>query len=365
MSIELRHISLGFEGEAGVRDISLPIESGEFLALVGPSGAGKTTLLRLIAGLLQPQTGQILINGRDVTHAPAKERNIGFVFQNYALFRHMSVADNIAFGLTVLPRSRRPSRAVIGRRVEELLHLVQVPELAGRMPDQLSGGQKQRIALARALATEPQTLLLDEPFGALDPLVRKDIRTWLRGVHRQLGLTSIFVTHDQGEAMEMADRVAVLRAGQLQQIDSPQHLEAHPETAFVHRFLGETVTFTAESRGSHLSLPELPHHPPLATALPDGKALLSVRPYHIRLTEGQLARVEDIALAGPFTRVVLSLQGRMVDVLLPPGAEVPERGSIHGLDVSLGHHFPDNHSADKLHIRTGTANLLHNFAEAA
>ena len=209
-----------------MRGIDLDVSKGEFLALVGPSGAGKTTLLRIIAGLKPNHSGDLRIGMRDVTHVPARARNIGFVFQNYALFAHMSVAENVAFGLRVRPRHRRPDRRAIAGRVRELLELVQVGDLAARRPAQLSGGQRQRVALARALAIEPELLLLDEPFGALDPLVRKEIRTWLRGLHDRLGLTSIMVTHDHGEAMEIADRIALLRDGALEQVGTPKNSSA-------------------------------------------------------------------------------------------------------------------------------------------
>ena len=219
--------------------MSLRAEPGEFLALLGPSGSGKTTLLRVIAGLETPDQGRVLLEGEDFLSLSARQRRVGMVFQHYALFRHMTVAKNIAFGLKVRPAAERPSKAEIASRVEQLLSLVQLDDLGGRYPAQLSGGQQQRVALARALAIEPRVLLLDEPFGALDAKVRKELRHWLRRVHDETGVTTIFVTHDQEEAMDLADRVAVLRQGRIEQIGSPEALDDRPASAFVFDFLGE------------------------------------------------------------------------------------------------------------------------------
>jgi sulfate transport system ATP-binding protein len=219
--------------------VSLRAEPGEFLALLGPSGSGKTTLLRVIAGLETPDRGSVLLEGEDFLALKPRERRVGMVFQHYALFRHMTVAKNIAFGLRVRPARERPSKQGIAERVERLLSLVQLEDLGGRYPAQLSGGQQQRVALARALAIEPRVLLLDEPFGALDAKVRKELRHWLRRVHDETGVTTIFVTHDQEEAMDLADRVAVLRAGQIEQIGAPDALAERPASAFVFDFLGD------------------------------------------------------------------------------------------------------------------------------
>ncbi len=210
MSIEIRNIRKNFGSFSALNDVSLDIPSGELVALLGPSGCGKTTLLRIIAGLENPDSGNILFHGTDATDRQVQEREVGFVFQHYALFRHMTVFENVAFGLRVRPKSTRPSEAEIKRRVHELLELVQLDWLADRYPPQLSGGQRQRIALARALAVEPKVLLLDEPFGALDAKVRKELRRWLRRLHDELHITSIFVTHDQEEALEVADKVVVI-----------------------------------------------------------------------------------------------------------------------------------------------------------
>ena len=221
--------------------MSLDIAPGELVALLGPSGSGKTTLLRVIAGLNPPDRGHVYFDGQDATDLPVQDRRVGFVFQNYALFKHMTVADNIAYGLKVRPRRLRPSRADIAARVTELLAFVQLDGLGGRYPAQLSGGQRQRVALARALAIEPRVLLLDEPFGALDARVRKDLRRWLREVHRETGLTTVFVTHDQDEAMELADRVVVLNEGRIEQIGAPAELYDAPASPFVLSFVGEAV----------------------------------------------------------------------------------------------------------------------------
>jgi sulfate transport system ATP-binding protein len=238
MSINVQNISKHFGSFHALDNISLDIESGELLALLGPSGCGKTTLLRIIAGLETADAGQIVIGGEDSTHVHVRERNVGFVFQHYALFRHMTVADNVAFGLRVKPRGQRPGEKQIQAKVHELLKLVQLDWLADRYPAQLSGGQRQRIALARALAVEPKVLLLDEPFGALDAQVRKELRRWLRRLHDELHVTSIFVTHDQEEALEVADRVVLMNHGRIEQVGSPRAVWEHPATPFVARFLG-------------------------------------------------------------------------------------------------------------------------------
>jgi sulfate/thiosulfate transport system ATP-binding protein len=238
MSIEIKNIKKGFGDFSALNDVSLQVPTGELVALLGPSGCGKTTLLRIIAGLETPDTGSIIFNGVDTTSTAVRERQVGFVFQHYALFRHMTVFENVAFGLRVRPRGTRPNEAEIKRRVHELLNLVQLDWLADRYPPQLSGGQRQRIALARALAVEPKVLLLDEPFGALDAKVRKDLRRWLRRLHDELHITSVFVTHDQEEALEVADTIVVMNQGNIEQIGSPQQVYDHPANPFVYEFLG-------------------------------------------------------------------------------------------------------------------------------
>ncbi|WP_052730227.1 sulfate ABC transporter ATP-binding protein [Sphingomonas sp. SRS2] len=237
MTITIDHISRRFGQFPALDGVSLDLPEGEFVALLGPSGSGKTTLLRIIAGLEYAEQGSISFGGEDVTEMPVQDRGIGFVFQQYALFRHMTVAKNIAFGLDVLPRKARPSKADIDARVEELLELVQLAGLGGRYPSQLSGGQRQRVALARALARNPRILLLDEPFGALDAKVRRELRKALRQIHGRLGITSIFVTHDREEAFALADRVAILNLGKIEQFAPPAEIERSPANAFVRDFI--------------------------------------------------------------------------------------------------------------------------------
>src|SRR5215468_549790 len=246
MSIELSHISKSFGTYKALRDVSLSINDGELVALLGPSGSGKTTLLRIIAGLDTPAAdtrARIRFHEEDVANRPAAQRRVGFVFQHYALFRHMSIFENVAFGMRVRPRAERPSKEAINSRVNELLGLVQLDGLGKRFPSQLSGGQRQRVALARALAVKPSVLLLDEPFGSLDARVRKDLRDWLRRLHAEVSVTTVLVTHDQEEAMEVADRVAVLDHGKVQQAGSPRELYEHPANAFVMSFVGPVNHF--------------------------------------------------------------------------------------------------------------------------
>ncbi len=239
MQVSIQNLNKSFGRTVVCDHLNLQIASGELVALLGPSGSGKTSLLRIIAGLELADSGAVHFDGQDVTWADARQRNIGFVFQHYALFGHMSVADNVAFGLSVLPASKRPPRKEIDARVQYLLDKVQLGNLGKRYPHQLSGGQRQRVALARALATQPRLLLLDEPFGALDAKVRKELRRWLRQIHHDMGVTSIFVTHDQDEAMEVADRVVVMNAGRIEQVGSPTEVYERPATPFVMEFLGD------------------------------------------------------------------------------------------------------------------------------
>ena len=243
MSIEVRNLTKSFGSFAALRDVSFTVHSGELVALLGPSGSGKTTLLRVIAGLEAPDTGSVLFDGDDATKRDPRERGVGFVFQHYALFRHMSVFENVAFGLRVRPRDQRPSEDEITRRVHELLGLVQLDYLGDRYPSQLSGGQRQRVALARARAVEPRVLLLDEPFGALDAKVRQELRRWLRRLHQEIHLTSVFVTHDQEEALELANRVVVMNEGRIEQDAPPGEVIEKPATPFVSNFLGNVNLF--------------------------------------------------------------------------------------------------------------------------
>jgi sulfate/thiosulfate transport system ATP-binding protein len=237
MSIEVQNVRKVFGTHAALKDVSLRIETGELMALLGPSGSGKTTLLRIIAGLELPDTGAVHLNGEDATQSTARDRQVGFVFQHYALFRHMTVFENIAFGLRVRPKFTRPPEREIRVRVLELLQLIQLDWLGDRYPSQLSGGQRQRVALARALAVEPRVLLLDEPFGALDAKVRRELREWLRRLHDDLHIASVFVTHDQEEALEVADRVAILSEGNIEQVGTPDEVYRRPANAFVREFL--------------------------------------------------------------------------------------------------------------------------------
>ena len=243
MSITIEKLNKHFGRFHALNNINLNVPTGKLVSLLGPSGCGKTTLLRIIAGLENADSGNILFDGQDVTLKHVRERKVGFVFQHYALFRHMNVFDNIAFGLTVLPKSERPSKEHIRAKVEELLQLVQLSHLAKSYPHQLSGGQRQRIALARALAVEPKLLLLDEPFGALDAKVRKELRKWLRDIHHELGVTSILVTHDQEEALEVSDEIVVMNHGKIEQVGTAESLYRQPQNAFVTEFLGETDAF--------------------------------------------------------------------------------------------------------------------------
>jgi sulfate transport system ATP-binding protein len=243
MSIEAQNVSKKFGRFTALDQVNLLIPSGELVALLGPSGSGKTTLLRIIAGLDFADSGTVRFDGEDISQRKARDRGVGFVFQHYALFRHMTVFENIAFGLRVRPRGLRPSKAQIRDKVQELLQLIQLRNLANRYPSQLSGGQRQRVALARALAVEPSVLLLDEPFGSLDAKVRLELRRWLRQLHDEAHITSLFVTHDQEEALEVADRVAVMNEGRIEQVGSPDEVYHHPVTPFVYNFLGNVNLF--------------------------------------------------------------------------------------------------------------------------
>jgi sulfate transport system ATP-binding protein len=341
VKVELRDLRKSFSPERAALDgVSLSIADGEFLALLGPSGSGKTTLLRVLAGLDFAEAGSILFDGRPMNAVPARERGIGFVFQHYALFRHMTVARNVAFGLEVRPRQRRPSAREIRARIAELLDLLGIGELGHRMPEQLSGGQRQRVALARALAIEPGLLLLDEPFGALDAQVRKSLRVWLRELHVRMGLTSVFVTHDQAEALEMADRVAVLRAGQIEQVDTPKQLYTHPATPFVHAFLGESARLACTVRDGLAWIDAVPLEPIPTTCAP-GPAFALIRPHEIGLLAGPgPAHVKSVHATGPMARVHLKLAGLDVEVLRQPDLWIPDVGETCGVDLSGARIYP-------------------------
>jgi sulfate transport system ATP-binding protein len=281
MSIAIRNVSKQFGDFHALRDASLDIESGELIALLGPSGCGKTTLLRIIAGLETADAGNILFSGEDTTEVHVRERQVGFVFQHYALFRHMTVFENVAFGLRVKPRGQRPSEAQISKKVHDLLKLVQLDWLADRFPAQLSGGQRQRIALARALAVEPKVLLLDEPFGALDAKVRKELRRWLRRLHDELHVTSIFVTHDQEEALEVADRVVLMNAGRVEQVGSPQQVWDHPASPFVYGFLGDVNMFRGRAHEGELHVEGMQIATPEHAGAQNARAFAYVRPHDL------------------------------------------------------------------------------------
>ena len=284
MSINVSHISKSFGSYQALRDVSVSINDGELVALLGPSGSGKTTLLRIIAGLDTPDGGngsRIRFHEEDVANRPAAERRVGFVFQHYALFRHMSVFDNVAFGLRVRPRRGRPKRETIVSRVNELLRLVQLDGLGRRFPSQLSGGQRQRVALARALAVEPRVLLLDEPFGALDAKVRQGLRAWLRRLHEEIHVTSILVTHDQEEALEVADRVVVMNQGRIEQIGTPEEVFHQPATQFVMEFLGQVNVFRGRVQGGKTVLGDMALELPHVFQKDHQSAMVYMRPHEL------------------------------------------------------------------------------------
>jgi sulfate transport system ATP-binding protein len=313
MSIEVRNIRKTFGSFVALDDVSLKVETGELVALLGMSGSGKTTLLRIISGLELPDSGSVHFHGSEATDLSVGDRRVGFVFQHYALFRHMSVFENVAFGLRVKPRASRPAEDYIKRRVHELLTLVQLDTMANRLPSQLSGGQRQRVALARALAVEPNVLLLDEPFGALDAKVRMELRRWLRRLHDELHITSVFVTHDQEEALELADRVVVMDAGKIEQIGTPAEVYHHPANPFVYKFLGNVNLFHGRVEDGHVMIDGNPmdieegHHRGEAKE----RATVYVRPHQLDLgleSNGGnefRATVVQINSAGPKVKVEL------------------------------------------------------------
>jgi len=335
LTVAVHDLHKRFGTFAALNGVTIDTRPGEFLALLGPSGSGKTTLLRIMAGLDFPDTGAVFFDGDDVGSVPARERQVGFVFQHYALFRHMSVADNIAFGLTVRPRRSRPGNDAIAARVAELLDLVQLGGMGKRFPSQLSGGQRQRVALARALAVEPRVLLLDEPFGALDAKVRKELRRWLRGVHEETGLTSIFVTHDQEEALDLADRVVVMNHGTVEQIDTPDAVYNRPASAFVCDFLGNANRFDCSLDGGAVVIGglRLENTAPRAA---DGPGVAFVRPHEFELAAagqpGIAATLRRIAHSGAMAMLECAdHNGRVIEVALNA---VPA-GILPGAGVTL------------------------------
>jgi sulfate transport system ATP-binding protein len=313
MSVEVKNLSKKFGSFTALDHVSLRVESGELVALLGPSGSGKTTLLRSIAGLEFPDPGeaQVLFYGEDVTNIPASERKAGFAFQHYALFRHLSVFENIAFGLRVRPKATRPPEAEIRARVEKLLKLIQMEPLGKRFPSQLSGGQRQRVALARALAVEPKVLLLDEPFGALDAKVRKELRRWLRQLHDEIHITTLFVTHDQEEALEVADRVAILRDGRIEQIGTPEEIYDHPASPFVYDFLGNVNLFSGRMKDGAVVIGGTEIAAPEAAGEADTDAVAFVRPHDVRISRESggpktfLALIVRCNAAGPVANLEL------------------------------------------------------------
>lgn len=320
MSIETHDIHKTFGSTKALESVNLTVESGQLVALVGPSGSGKTTLLRILAGLETPDedSGAIRFHGRDVSHLSARQRKVGMVFQHYALFRHMTVAKNIAFGLNILPRHERPSQCEIENKVNGLLRLIQLEGFGNRLPHQLSGGQRQRVALARALAVEPEILLLDEPFGALDAKVRKDLRKWLREFHERIGLTTVFVTHDQEEALELADEVVVMNHAKVVQVGSPQEVFDHPSSPFVIEFMGNVNRVRGYGTDQH------------------NAGYLYVRPHDIEIhadpkSDGLKSKVLHIFSAGSSAKVSLRrlLNGEQIE------AEI-SRAKLDELDIRPG-----------------------------
>ena len=313
MSIQLRGVSKRFGEFAAVENIDLDVPTGTLMALLGPSGCGKTTLLRLIAGLEIPDEGRILFDGEDATHWSVGERKVGFVFQNYALFRHMTVHENVAFGLKVKPRRERPSADAIRSKVGSLLELVQLSWTHDRYPAQLSGGQRQRVALARAMAVDPQVLLLDEPFGALDSQVRHELRRWLRRLHNELHFTSIIVTHDQQEAIEVADTVAVLNRGRIEQTGVPGEIYDVPNSAFVHRFLGHVNELPVRVRAGRAYLGPLDIGAAADTLKGDGENIALIRPHEIEIGPASSywpATLTAVRVIGPIVRLDICPEGQ-------------------------------------------------------
>jgi sulfate transport system ATP-binding protein len=311
VSIQVDHVTKRFGTFTVLDDVSLHVQTGELIALLGPSGCGKTTLLRILAGLERPDHGRILLHGDEVTERRITDRRVGFVFQHYALFRHMTVTENVAFGLSVLPHAQRPSPGQIQKKVHDLLSLVQLQAMADRYPNQLSGGQRQRVALARALAVEPKMLLLDEPFGALDTKVRKELRRWLRRLHDELHITSILVTHDQEEALEAADRIVVLNQGHIEQTGTPDEVYEHPATPFVYRFLGDVNVFHGRIAQDEIAHEAADRQHPAEAGSSDEHEVTFVRPHDLELSRSRTtttqleATVRFVITAGSRVRLEL------------------------------------------------------------
>lgn len=336
MNITARRVRKSFGEREVLRGVNLDIPSGGIVALLGPSGCGKTTFLRILAGLETLDDGEIAFEGRDVGDVHPRARGVGFVFQHYALFSHMSVFENVAFGLRVRPRRERPREPELRRRVQELLALVRLEDVAEVRPTQLSGGQRQRVALARALAVEPRVLLLDEPFSALDAAVRRELRRWLRRLHDELGVTSVFVTHDQAEAVEIADRVAIMNEGRVEQADTPAELYKRPVSAFVAGFLGESNVLVGRVEGGRLRAGGFDLD--AGSARDGATARVFVRPHEldIRAAEAQaaaavLARVRHAAAQGPVVRLELQTETGdtlLAEILRAEGREPPTGAQV-------------------------------------
>jgi sulfate transport system ATP-binding protein len=347
MDVSIDNLAKTFGETAALNGVSLDIAGGELIALLGPSGSGKTTLLRLIAGLDFPTSGRILFGSEDASAKTVQERNVGFVFQHYALFRHLTVFDNIAFGLRVRPRSARPDEPTIRARVASLLELIQLAGLERRYPTQLSGGQRQRVALARALAVDPRVLLLDEPFGALDAKVRKELRRWLREIHDHTGHTTVFVTHDQEEALELADRVVVMNDGRIEQVGTADDIYDRPSTPFVFDFIGDSSALPVTVEKGHVYLDDRVLAVD-ARGEPDGTATLFFRPNHIRLVAAPdqasgaiVGVVRASRRIGDMRRVELEagMARHRFEVDVPIDADVAQNGRV-ALQLTKWRLFP-------------------------
>jgi sulfate transport system ATP-binding protein len=365
MDIKIRGIHKSFGSFPALAGVDLDIASGELIALLGPSGSGKTTLLRSIAGLEFPDAGRIFFGDEDIAARPIRERRVGFVFQHYALFKHMTVLDNVAFGLRVRERKERPPEAIIRERARELVELVQLAGLEKRYPAQLSGGQRQRVALARALAIDPRVLLLDEPFGALDAKVRKDLRRWLRQLHDHTGYTTIFVTHDQEEALELADRVVVMNRGRIEQVGTTDEVYEHPATPFVFDFLGTTNVLPGEIRGRELFVDG--HDLAIVTDSihPAGPVDVYVRPGDLRVAEatapGFDATIRSTQRTGPILRceAVADRSGLPIEIEIPHLHH--DRQSLHAgqrVRLRLNHFSVFPRAADGAPLAGGATPIL-------
>lgn len=352
MTIDLAHLRKSFGPTEVLRGIDLSVRDGELIALLGPSGSGKTTLLRILAGLDWPDSGALAVDGEDWLEIHARDRRIGFVFQHYALFPHMTVRENIAFGLSVLPREKRPAQAKIDAKVTELLEFLQIPHLGDRRPVQLSGGQRQRVALGRALAIEPRVLLLDEPFGALDAAVRRDLRRWLRSVHDATGSTTVFVTHDQEEAFELADRVVIMGAGQIEQIGTADEIYDNPASPFVAEFMGATIALPVTIRNGRAEAAGLDTSRLAPRDLTDGAGTIYIRP-------ADLSAVPDAH--GPWQVTALTSTGTALRPVLTDAGG-------NEIAIEMLRRAPEARAltiGTKVHLRPEAASLFANPAGAA